>query len=63
MKPVTLYFPDTVSLIEFLLSERISGVESNNSYHSLEGVFSHQTIEKACKEFGATILNSEFADF
>lgn len=61
MKQVTLYFPDSSSLTEFLLVQRLSKVETSG--FSLAGPLSDQQILIACTQYGAmlqTITNTAF---
>jgi hypothetical protein len=57
MKPVTLIFPDTTSLAEFILRLRISNSESNSANKSLTAKLSDHLINVACKEYGARLMN------
>ena len=55
MKPITLYFPDTIVLANFILMEGIAGLETNNNTASVKGHLSKNVIEKACEEYGASL--------
>ena len=55
MKPITLYFPDTILLANFILIEGIAGLETNNNAASVKGHLSKHIIEKACEEYGASL--------
>jgi hypothetical protein len=55
MKQVVLYFPNNTSLAEFILSQRVSGVETKASDASLRGRLTHQQIMTACSSYGAVL--------
>ena len=55
MKSITLYFPNTIVLANFILIEGIAGLETNNDGASVKGNLSKSIIEKACEEYGASL--------
>ena len=55
MKPVKLYFPNSSRLFDFLLYERISGVDANSIDSTVKGELSHEQIGTACNLYGAML--------
>ena len=55
MFKVVLVFPDSVSLAEFVLQERVKGIETNCSEHLLSGQLTEEQIKKARKIFKAFV--------
>ncbi len=57
MKQVTLIFPDTISMADFILIYRPQGVEPNSFYVSLKAGLGDDLITVACTEYGALPLS------
>jgi hypothetical protein len=55
MKNVTLYFPDSVALFDFILNEKVKGVTTYSNICSLEGILSDQQIVVACTKYQAYV--------
>jgi hypothetical protein len=55
MFKVVLVFPDSVSLAEFVLQERVKGIETNCSEYLLSGQLTEEQIKKARKIFKAFV--------
>jgi hypothetical protein len=55
MFKVVLVFPDSVSLAEFVLQERLRGIETNCSEYLLSGQLTEEQIKKARKIFKAFV--------
>ena len=49
MFKVVLVFPDSVSLAEFVLQERVKGIETNCSEYLLSGQLTEEQIKKQGK--------------
>jgi hypothetical protein len=56
MKQVTLVFPDTTSMTDFILIYKPPGAESNSVDISLKAGLSDNLISVACTEYGALPL-------
>lgn len=55
MKEVNLYFPTTVHLADFVLHEKITGVETTSLDCSLKGLLSDKQIMVACTTYEAVV--------
>ena len=58
MKKVLLSFPDTSSLTEFILLNKISHAEVNSKERSLVTYLEEEKIVTACTKFGALLMPS-----
>ena len=58
MKNVELVFPDTESLVEFILTYRITTVETNAAQVSMVAQLNQPLIKTAVVKFGATVKPS-----
>jgi hypothetical protein len=63
MRQVVLYFPNNTSLAEFILSQRVSGVEAKSSDASLRGRLTHQQIMAACTTYGAMLQSNPIGEW
>ena len=61
MKKVVMVFPDTVSIIDFMLSNNVSNVEVNSIDQTITGVIAEDKIEKALNDYGAHLKTKHFA--
>jgi hypothetical protein len=55
MKQVVLFFPDNIKLSEFILTQRVSGIETKSSEASLKGVLTDDQIVVACTKYEAEL--------
>ena len=53
MKQVTIIFPHTISMFDFLLEQKISNVETNSNELSIRGCFTEEQVELASLRYGA----------
>jgi hypothetical protein len=56
MKTVTLLFPNTNAMAEYIISEQIRGVEVKTVELTLKGESTDQQIATACTQYGAYLL-------
>jgi hypothetical protein len=56
MKTVTLHFPTTNAMAEYIIVEKISGVEVKTVELTLKGALTDQQIAIACTQYGADLL-------
>jgi hypothetical protein len=56
MKKVVLVFPDTSSMVDFLLIYKVNGVEANSVDLSIGGQISEKLVTVAVSEYGAEIV-------
>lgn len=56
MRQVELVFPDVQSMAEFILSQRVSRVETDTENCYLKGLLTDDLISIAETEFGASVL-------
>lgn len=61
MKKLVLAFPSQGSMAEFILTCKITEVDTDYVYSTLTGTFSEECLKVAIEQFGATI--SEAPDF
>jgi len=59
MNRVTLYFPNTIFLAEFILLNRVSNVITNSLECSLTGTLSKDQIATAVKQYGARLTKKQ----
>jgi hypothetical protein len=55
MKKTVLVFPDTSSMVDFLLIYRVKGVETNSVDLTISGRMSEELATTAVAEYGAEI--------
>ncbi len=60
MKKVVLVFPDTSSMVDFLLVYKVSGVEASSENLTISGRMSEDLIISALAEYGAEIKRPNF---
>ncbi len=53
MKQVVLKFPDIKSLAEFVVTNEVSQITTNNEERTVEGAIPDYLIRLACKGYGA----------
>jgi len=58
MRKVVLLFPDTVSISEFLLMQKVSRVIIDTGEKMLRGILTDAQLHIACKQYGAKIRSS-----
>lgn len=62
MKKTVLVFPDTISMVDFLLIYKISGAETNSVDLTVSGRMNDQLVSAAITEYGAEIKNLVLAE-
>jgi len=55
MKKVTLLFPDSITLADFVLTHQIRGAAVHSCEQKLEAALSEKLLAIATKEYGATL--------
>jgi hypothetical protein len=56
MRQIELVFPDVESMAEFILSQRVSKIETDTTNCYIKGLLTDDLIRIAETEYGATIL-------
>jgi hypothetical protein len=56
MKKIGLVFPDTSSMVDFLLIYKVNGVEANSADLTISGRISEKLVTVAVTEYGAEIV-------
>jgi hypothetical protein len=56
MKSVVLAFPDVTTMVEYILKQRVSHVQTDSSAITVTGELSDEKIAKACTDYGGEII-------
>ncbi len=59
MNRVTLYFPNTTLMAEFILTHRVSNIITNSAVCSLIGTLSQDQVAIAIKRYGAKLSKNQ----
>ena len=66
MKHIVLYFPDTSSLADFIITNKIRNAQVSTQDQSLSAVLSEELIELASTQYGAVnphkLLITDYSD-
>lgn len=63
MRKVTLIFPDTNRIAEFLINYQIKHAEVISGSKTLKCIINDDELVKACTEYKAILYNSQVIDY
>ena len=58
MQELTLAFPDSHTMAEFVINKDVSGIVVNSNFNTVRGDLSDGLIETACSEYQAALLQN-----
>ena len=58
MKKVSLTFPNVVSMTEFILTQKLSHIETDCRQLTLKGLLSNENVSIARKQYKAKLIES-----
>lgn len=58
MQEMTLAFPDTLSMADFVIGKNVGGIIVDSKLNTVRGDLSDGLIATACKEYDASLLNN-----
>jgi hypothetical protein len=62
MQEMTLAFPDSHTMAEFVIGKNVSGIVVDSNFNTVKGDLSEGLIETACSEFQASLLHTNFSN-
>ena len=55
MHPITLKFPDVSNIVNFVVKQRLTEIDSNSEALTITGVLTEKQIRTACEHYGAIL--------